>query len=195
MAGRTTRSFTTTDNPTNPVHFRFTTTRVDNYPDDEVAATTAPISTGRRPRLSRDVALCLPTTVHACHRSTRHHHYRKKARKIPPRKEPRTGPTVYIEPIVSGDVIEQVMNMNPLSRVTISLRPRDVQAYINGLPTNKSHCSHGSGLRKPNRTISHLQSIPSGPRPIQRQNISALSRFCFANRHAQTQETHSQGTL
>ena len=137
MAGRTTRSFTTTDNPTNPVQFRFTTTRVDNYPDDEVAATTVPLVLAKDHGLA-DTWHCVfrpPYTLAIAAQDTTN--TAKRLEKYLREKNP-TGPTVYIEPIVRGDVIQQVMNMNPLSRVTISLRPRDVQAYINGLPTNKT---------------------------------------------------------
>ena len=137
MAGRTTRSFTTTDNPTNPVHFRFITTRVDNYPDDEVAATTVPLVLAQDHGLA-DTWHCVfspPYTLAIAAQDTTA--TAKRLEKYLREKNPAQS-SVCIEPIASGDVIDQVMNMNPLSRVTISLRPQDVQAYVNGLDTNKA---------------------------------------------------------
>ena len=161
MAGRSTRSFTTTDNPTDPVRFRFITTRVNNYPDDEVAATIAPLKLAQDHGLA-DTWHCVfrpPYTLAIAAQDTTI--TAKRLEKYLREKNP-TGPTVHIEPIASGDVVEQVMNMNPLSRVTISLRPRDVQAYINGLPTNRAIAAMAEDCERLTELLVTYNPSPTG---------------------------------
>ncbi len=137
MAGKTTRSFTATDNLTNPVRFRFITTKIDNYPDDEVRATTSPLVLAQGHGLA-DTWHCVFRPPYTLAIATQDTTTTAKRLEKYLREKNTTGTTVSVEPIASGDVVAQVMNMNPLTKVTIALRPQDVQAYINGLPTNRA---------------------------------------------------------
>ena len=114
--------------------------------------------------------------LHPRHRSTRPHLYRKKARKIPPRKNP-AQPSVYIEPIASGDVIDQVMNMDPLARVSISLRPQDVPAYINGLDTNRAIAAMAEDCEIQTELLVTYNPSPTGLGRFKARTLAPLVAF------------------
>ena len=86
-------------------------------------------------------------------------------------------PSVCIEPIASGDVIDQVMNMNPLSRVTISLRPQDVQAYINGLDTNKAIAAIAEDCEIVTELLVTYNPSPTGLRQFKARTLEPLVAF------------------
>ena len=139
------------------------------------------------------MALCLPTSVYPRHRDPRHNHHGKEARKIPARENP---PRAYIvhrthcerrchragyehEPVIQGD----------------HCTPPPRYSGVHRRPTyEQSHCSHGRGLRKPNRAVDYLPSVTNRFTSIQRQNIRPLSRFYFASAHTEAQETHGERT-
>ena len=176
MASRTTRSFTTTDNPTNPVRFRFITTKVDNYPDDEVGATTSPLVLDQDHGLA-DTWHCVfrpPYTLAIATQDTTT--TAKRLEKYLREKTP-PEPTLYIEPIASGDVIEQVMNMNPLSRVTIALRPQDIQAYIDGLPTNRAIAAMAEDCESLTELLITYHPSPTGLRRFKDRILDPLVGF------------------
>jgi hypothetical protein len=181
MAGKTTRSFTATDHRTNPIRFRFITTKVDNYPDDEVRATTTPLVLARGHGLADTwhcvfrppytLAIATQDTVTTARRLERYL-----------REKNPTGTSVNVEPIASGDVVAQVMNMNPLTKVTIALRPQDVGAYINGLPTNRAIAAMAEDCESLTELLVTYNPSPSGLGRFKNRILEPLIGFISQDR-------------
>ncbi|MYC63630.1 MAG: hypothetical protein F4X16_12520 [Caldilineaceae bacterium SB0661_bin_34] len=137
LTRRATRSFTITDPSANTTNFRFVTTRIDDYPDDESEGLLAPLQLQEDHGLA-DTWHCVffpPFTLAIATQDTTTTS-RRLAQYL--NAKANLDQPILIEPIARGDIISQVMDLAEISRATIVLKPRDVNAYILGLPTLKA---------------------------------------------------------